>query len=221
MSMRPHDLLWMQTPDDLQYSGPCPPWLDDDWLAQAPVVVRREQVADAGLIPVGVRGRQRHERLAAYLATHKVVRQVTPQMLAQGRVWSAQKSGQEDWRHLPCIAVLEKLANELDAQGLPWGICGSVGFALATGLNVLRAESDVDVLIRTATPLLRRTAADLLARLRRYSVRIDVQVDTGHGGFALAEWASGRDRLLLKTAAGPLLLSDPWAWSLACGITPP
>jgi phosphoribosyl-dephospho-CoA transferase len=37
-----------------------------------------------------------------------------------------------------------------------------------------------------------------------------MQVDTGHGGFALAEWAGNADRVLLKTGRGPLLVSDPW-----------
>jgi phosphoribosyl-dephospho-CoA transferase len=37
-----------------------------------------------------------------------------------------------------------------------------------------------------------------------------MQVDTGHGGFALAEWAGKADRILLKTGRGPVLVADPW-----------
>jgi phosphoribosyl-dephospho-CoA transferase len=39
--------------------------------------------------------------------------------------------------------------------------------------------------------------------------RIDIQVDTGAGGFALAEYVRG-GRVLLKTDAGPRLVADPW-----------
>lgn len=206
MSMRPHDLLWPAQPEDLQFAGTRPVWLDDGWLAQVPVVVRREQVADAGLLPVGIRGRQRHERLAAYLPAGKVLRLITPEQIAQDQAWRAL----DNWRHLPCMTLLDTLASQLAAFGLPWGITGGVGFALATGLDVLRPGSDIDVLLRAAAPLPRRAAADLLDLLSKHPVRIDVQVDTGYGAFALAEWAAGRDRLLLKTAAGPLLLAYPW-----------
>ena len=45
--------------------------------------------------------------------------------------------------------------------------------------------------------------ARFFALLQAAPARIDMQVDTGHGGFALAEWAGQADRVLLKTARGP------------------
>jgi phosphoribosyl-dephospho-CoA transferase len=45
--------------------------------------------------------------------------------------------------------------------------------------------------------------------------RIDIQVDTGGGGFALAEYMQGARRTLLKTAHGPVLLPDPWDYRMA------
>ena len=60
-------------------------------------------------------------------------------------------------------------------------------------------------------PLSRDEARALFTLLQAAPARIDMQVDTGHGGFALAEWAGQADRVLLKTASGPLLVADPWA----------
>jgi phosphoribosyl-dephospho-CoA transferase len=93
---------------------------------------------------------------------------------------------------------------------LAWGITGSVGFALASGVSTLRQDSDLDLLLRASKPLPRGEARSLLALLQASPARIDMQVDTGHGGFALAEWAGNADRVLLKTGRGPLLVSDPW-----------
>ncbi len=92
-----------------------------------------------------------------------------------------------------------------------WGITGSVGFALASGVSTLRQDSDLDLLLRAAQPLSRDEARALFSLLQAVPARIDMQIDTGRGGFALAEWAGEADRVLLKTGRGPLLVVDPWA----------
>jgi phosphoribosyl-dephospho-CoA transferase len=74
---------------------------------------------------------------------------------------------------------------------------------------VLRATSDLDLLVR----LPRRPARGLFDALCTLQdgqpCRLDIQIDTGAGGFALAEYARG-GRVLLKTDAGPRLVDDPW-----------
>ncbi len=109
------------------------------------------------------------------------------------------------------MRALSRVAPELDGLRLTWGITGSVGFALASGVSTLRPDSDLDLLLRAPHPLSRDEARALFALLQAAPARIDMQVDTGHGGFALAEWAGQADRVLLKTASGPLLVTDPWA----------
>ncbi|KAB8058278.1 malonate decarboxylase holo-ACP synthase, partial [Janthinobacterium sp. FT14W] len=112
-----------------------------------------------------------------------------------------------------CAALdaLRQVAPLLDATGWAWGPTGGVGFALASGLPVLRADSDLDLVLRIAAPpdgaqadALRAIAATVTA------CRLDMQIDTGHGGFAYAEWAAGRGRVLLKTDQGPVLTATPW-----------
>jgi phosphoribosyl-dephospho-CoA transferase len=205
--IRPHDLLWIATPQDIRPISDVPAWASPEWLSVAPVVVRREAVAEHGLVPVGIRGRTRGERFAAFVARERIVRRVTPEALARGRGWRAHVA----LANLPCIRALDRIAPELDRLALTWGVAGSVGFALASGVSTLREDSDLDLLVRAERPLPREEARALLSLLPAAPARIDMQVDNGHGGFALAEWAGRADRVLLKTGRGPVLVADPWA----------
>lgn len=201
LSIRPHDLVWLKAAAPLELDGQWPGWLTPDWRACAPLVVRRESSA-AGRAPVGLRGATRSERCKGYAAQADIARRVVPEMLAGGA------------RHLPChapaLAALAALAPALDALGLAWGPTGGVGFFLASGLPVLRADSDLDLLVRAPQPLTAAQDAALGALQRGAACRIDIQIDTGHGAFAFAEWQRTAGRVLLKTDSGPVLSGDPW-----------
>jgi len=196
---RPHDLLWVRAP--LSLAGPAlPEWVDADW----PVVVRRAEPLDPEAIPVGLRGRERHQRHAAWLDRAQVSDALSPEALASAL-----------WARVPdpvpaALEALRTLAPYLDEIGLPWGPSGSAGFALATGIAVLRPDSDLDLLIRAAAAPTARQTNGLKALQGLVPCRLDIQIDTGVGGFALNEWLSGRRRVLLKTARGPFLVADPW-----------
>lgn len=202
---RAHDLLWVSgLPDDASL----PAWADAAWLRAAPLVVRRAS-ATLGRIPVGLRGRLRSERHACEVAAAAVLRRVTPEMLA--RLAHTSPSGFD----CTALAALRLVAPLLDATGWAWGPTGGVGFTLASGLPVLRADSDLDLLLRIAAPpdaaqaeALRAIAATVTSSIT--TCRLDLQIDTGHGGFAYAEWAAGRGRVLLKTDHGPVLTATPW-----------
>jgi len=202
----PHDLLWVGERAGLLIEEPLPPWADVEWIMATPVVVRREQVAAPELIPVGLRGRTRSERCKAYLRKGSVARRVRPEELAQADLSSMHT-------HLlafPAAMALGRLAPMLNATGLPWGPTGSVGFALATGLPVLRQASDLDLVVRAAEPLGAKQLSALLALAGLAQCRIDIQIETPFGAFALAEFAAGHSEILLKTEVGPRLTDDPW-----------
>jgi phosphoribosyl-dephospho-CoA transferase len=222
---RPHDLLWACLPDRFDAGGPWPGWLDAAWLMPAPLVVRRE-AGTGSRIPVGVRGSLRSERCKGYLPRRAVARCVTPEMLA-----SAVQPGSGGRRRAPpamalqvdpgalaravrsslaCVASLLAIAPHLDALALEWGPTGGTGFFLASGLPVLRPDSDLDLLVRAPERPDSQTLEALWALQSGAACRIDIQVDTGRGGFALVEYMRGARRTLLKTAHGPVLLPDPW-----------
>lgn len=206
MDFRPHDLLWLDRPDAFVPAGERPEWLNDE--RGAPLVVRREAVTSEWL-PVGARGLARNQRCAGYVRAGAVVRHISPAMLIQrladDGAWLASAAGD-----LPCVAALLSLAPRLNALGLEWGPTGGVGFWLASELPVLRPTSDLDLLVRAPARLEPAVIAVLHTLRERAPCRLDIQIDTGVGGFALSEYAAGAGRVLLKTAQGPLLLADPW-----------
>lgn len=217
-SVRAHDLLWMGQAEALQVAPQAAgeaghaallaraPWLTPAWLAEAPVVVRRA-TAPAGWLPVGLRGQSRDERCAAWLPTRSVRRCVTPEHIARGQAWRTPSASQQ----VAAVAAIPAIAAQLDGEGVRWGIGGGVGFALATNLPVLRADSDLDLIVRTEDQDEFMRVANILAQvLDSTPTRVDVQIDTPAGGFAFAEWRRTGGPVLLKTASGPVLLPDPW-----------
>lgn len=198
--MRAHDLLWLR-PGACADGASLPDWVEPEW----PVVVRRAPPTTPNLIPVGLRGRSRNQRHAAWVAPAQVTRCSTPEALARERGWERPYSG-----GFACLDTLARIAPMLEESGLAWGPTGAVGFALACGAAVLHPDSDLDLLVRAESPLGKDETALLNALKTRAVCRLDVQVDTGQGGFALDEWLAGRRSVLLKTASGPRLVSNPW-----------
>ncbi|WP_437887674.1 malonate decarboxylase holo-ACP synthase [Phytobacter sp. V91] len=197
---RPHDLLWLTTLDALE--GISDAWVKNAWHIGLPVVVRRDVDAN-GRIPVGVRGLKRDQRAAGWVKPEHIARVVSPEQLAE----------ENDLLRSAFITQPPvQVAVQLCRQQWPWcwGITGSTGYALATGIPVIHADSDLDLLIRAPLPLLPADLRLWQSQLSHALCRADTQVDTPRGGFALAEWL--RDgKTLLKTELGPRLVSDPWS----------
>jgi len=183
-----------------QLPADAPAWAVAVLAAGQPVVVRRARVA-AGLVAVGLRGATRDQRLAALTPVEAIAHRLAPEDLLA-------RQASED---LPVFRVLAEIRPLLDALGYVWGVTGSAGFQLATGLPTAHPDSDLDLLLRTEHPLPRSEARPLLQLLERRACRVDLQLETPLGGVALGEWAGGAARVLVKTAEGPRLVSDPWA----------
>ncbi|WP_248769494.1 malonate decarboxylase holo-ACP synthase [Pseudomonas sp. MWU12-2345] len=194
----PHDLLWGLTPAQLPEEAP-------DWVAEAlslgqPVVVRRALTAP-DQVAVGVRGVLREQRFATLMPRVLVERCVRPEALIDIEVCA------QDW---PALQALHYLRSLLDASGLVWGVSGSAGFELATGLPTLHQQSDLDLILRAPQALSRRQANGLLQQLDNPFCRVDLQLQTPLGAVALVEWAGTARRVLLKRADGVQLVLDPW-----------
>jgi phosphoribosyl-dephospho-CoA transferase len=192
-----HDLLWGVTPDQLAPDAPA--WARQVLIAEQPVVVRRAMVA-SGQLAVGVRGASRDQRFAAVVPASVVVRCVRPEQLVESVPFGGQ----------PALCALASLKPALDGLGLCWGVTGSVGYQLATGLAVIHTESDLDLLVRTPTELSRPAARELLGLLDNAPCRVDLQLETPSGAVALREWAGDSTRVLLKCPTGARLIDNPW-----------
>jgi phosphoribosyl-dephospho-CoA transferase len=195
-SPRPHDLLRLagrRVPPD------APQWVSRA-LVVTPWVVVRRAAAPTGRIAVGVRGTSRSQRYATAADPDDVCEVVAPEDLAN----VLPRAGRE----LAAMCTLDAVQPVLDDTGLPWGPTGSVGFELATGIPTATTESDLDLIVRI--PGGSSGALPLLAALHRefcsLAVRVDCQVETHSGAFALAELVGGQSDVMMRTAAGPRLV---------------
>ncbi|MFJ2367659.1 malonate decarboxylase holo-ACP synthase [Pseudomonas sp. NPDC087697] len=192
-----HDLLWGLTPEQLPADAPT--WVVEVMSQGQPVVVRRALSA-ADQIAVGVRGALREQRYATLMAVEAIQRRVRPEDLCHV----------EGDRDLPALQALAQLRPMLDACGWVWGVSGSAGFELASGVTALHERSDLDLILRTPQPMGRAQAQELLKRLDAVACPVDMQLQTSMGAVALREWAGPAKRVLLKTAREARLVIDPW-----------
>ncbi|WMY73899.1 malonate decarboxylase holo-ACP synthase [Buttiauxella selenatireducens] len=197
----PHDLLWLTESAALE--GVSEEWVASQWRLVLPVVVRRD-VNHEGRIPVGVRGMRRDQRAAGWVKAAKIKRVISPESLA-----SRDLLINSPFVSMPPVQGAIQLA--LREWPWIWGITGSVGYALATEVPVLHADSDLDLIIRSPERVEREALREWQQVAGQLLCRADTQIETPHGAFALNEWL--RDgRVLLKTNSGPQLVTDPWAF---------
>ena len=192
-----HDLLWGMTPEQLPAHAPS--WVIESLGAGQPVVVRRALSAQ-GQVAVGVRGRLREQRHATVMSVDVISRCVKPEALCHVSID----------RDLPAVRALHQLRPLLDGCGWVWGVSGSAGFELASGVQALHEGSDLDLILRTPQPLTRSQARELLNMLEAAVCPVDMQLQTPFGAVALREWAGSAPRVLLKQAGEACLVIDPW-----------
>jgi phosphoribosyl-dephospho-CoA transferase len=197
VEIRPHDILRIAG-DSVCVTGDARQALE--CFHATPWVVVRRASCEQGRIPIGIRGNLRSERFAGFAEPTAVREVLPPESL---RVSSAT-------RDLPAFAALAALQQCREYLALAWGPTGSVGFELATGVAVVRETSDLDVLLRFPLQLSVEKAHALYEVSQELPCAIDIQVETPYGAFALAEYLSSPDMILLRTLNGPQLVHDPW-----------
>jgi len=178
--------------------------------------MRRAQ-PQGGLVPVGVRGKFRQQRFAAWLSPDDILEYVTPQGLVATETW-ARAAAACALRHraIAALAVRDPVEKILDENGLAklWGPGGSVGFELASGEPTVMVTSDLDLVVEIARP--EAIAADALSiwnALTALPVRVDVLLETPRGAIALSEYVRARNgdnqhSFVLRTPTGPRLIES-------------
>lgn len=206
----PHDLLTFANNADLILEeNPLPEWAKDS-LSKAKIVVVRRGLIKDNLILVGLRGYERNQRLAGYLNISAIKKQYHPDYFIKHQSWKKLPTGRQK---LLAFQALNRLYPLL--KNVNWGISGSLAYEMATGVRMVKESpehiSDLDLIMPDLPRMSTNKANEFLQRLNNYGVHADVQVVHGQRGFSLEEYALGRDRqILIKTAKGPILSSDPW-----------
>lgn len=207
MELRPHDLLKVRKMEDLTADLPLQDWAKDA-LQRAPYMVMRRAEVSNGLIPVGIRGAQRSQRLAYWLPEDLIDEVITPYSLVDEKNWKAVYTAFAP----PTVNTLRQITLLMNATGYQWGPTGSTGFELATGLPTIKESSDLDLIIEVPEILNVKTAKQLLDRIGDIStVRLDIQISTALGGFSLQEYTSSAT-VLVKTTSGPRLVDVNSLW---------
>ncbi|MQS75808.1 malonate decarboxylase holo-ACP synthase [Companilactobacillus halodurans] len=202
VEVEPHDLLEINSINDLS-GDRLPDWAEQIFSNSLTVVVRRQK-KQGDLIPVGIRGIKREHRFATYLSEKKIKKVITPFDLVQDEAWTKKTTRFE----LPAIKALPKVAQIL--SNYRWGISGSVGFELATRTKAAKMTSDLDLILKTQTPIDKISAKKLLEKLNQFGVHADLQVILGSSGFSLEEYANSSKTIMMKTISGPILVENPW-----------
>jgi triphosphoribosyl-dephospho-CoA synthase len=190
---RAHDLVRLTPRACARLGGQAPPWVTRSLGAAPWAAVRRARVASG--VAIGVRGVHRGERFAAVAAESEIAQVVTPEALLRC-------SPRREHRAFAALAVVARAAEE---AGLAIGPIGAAGFEIATGIETLHQESDLDLVVRASPshPEMARFAG----AIQRLPLRVDVELDVGNGcGVALDEALRG-GRVLVKTPDGPQLLT--------------
>lgn len=206
----PHDLLTFANDDDfISAENPLPEWAKDS-LSKARIAVVRRGPIKNGLVPVGLRGYERNQRLAGYLKTTDIKKQYHPNYFIQHKSWENLSQARQE---LAPFKILIKIVPLL--KDYHWGISGSLAYEMATGVEMVKETaqhtSDLDIIMNDDIKLSRDQAKKLLEDLNQFEVHADVQVVHGQNGFTLEEYAQNRDmQIMIRTANGPILAKDPW-----------
>jgi len=184
-----------------------PAWVRDAFARAPFAVVRRAQAAE-GWLAIGLRGAARNERYGTWARHDDIEAVFAPEALRSSLLERTRAT-------LPVFVALEALRRDTTCLGsFVWGPTGSVGFELATGKPTATATSDLDLLIRMPNHLSHDEARRIQVVLDEHAadagIRIDAQLETPAGGVALAEYASGKARVMARHASGPQLVADPW-----------
>jgi phosphoribosyl-dephospho-CoA transferase len=191
--LRPHDLLRITSVAPLCRDAPG--WLQPALQAAPWVVVRRDRCAP-DRVPVGIRGAHRRQRHATEISLGLIAEILSPPDLL-GRI--------DHLPDLPAADAMRAAVRLLEPTGLRWGPGGSVGFTLATGVCAVSPDSDLDLVLAARHLPSRPVLVAARDALRTLPVRVDAQLELPIGGIAVDELLSGTDRVLVRTADGPVL----------------
>lgn len=197
LKLEPHDLLWGMTVNCLADDAPL--WVKEVLLRGDPVVVRRA-ITPVDQVAVGVRGQLRHQRYAAQMPRSAINKQLKPERLIEVNT--------SHFKHL--ADRLQRISSIMKNFSGCWGYTGSFGFELATGIETVTQQSDIDLLIRAEQPFAKKQAIELLETFQQAGLNVDIQLQLPQGGLALKEWAGNSGKVLLKRSDGAVLVENPW-----------
>lgn len=205
MELNPHDLIKIKDYKNLNIDFSNYAWALEALKKSPFVVVRRAPILDK-LIPIGIRGSLRSQRLAAFLPFSDIDNILSPTYIVEKKLW-LENSHIKNTNIYSSIEAIYKIFKEYN---LKWGICGSAGFELITKIPTVTENSDLDIMIKIEAAddsFSAASAKEIYQKLFDVKVKTDVQIETPKGAIALAEYASEINPILIRTINGPMLIN--------------
>ena len=206
---RAHDLLELQSPESIHDLASAPTWVYES-LSACPYVVVRRKPSSANGIAIGVRGRSRDQRWPGFASPNRIKTMISPfELRVRTTIGTTIKP--ERLEAIPALRYLQMLEKAWCDLDLKWGPGGSIGFELASQVEVATPASDLDIVLFAPVPFDGDYARSLQASVRQIAPGIDVLVETPQCGFSLDEFADSEGRpLLLRCLDKPRMAIDPW-----------
>ncbi|MEK9196953.1 malonate decarboxylase holo-ACP synthase [Ureibacillus sp. 179-F W5.1 NHS] len=196
MEVKVHDIVKFNNLDQLEPISVIPEWVYDAQSAANYGVVRRMPVSNQ-LIPIGLRGNSREQRFGTFIHENHVVEVITPNSLVN-RI--------DRFNNKFYYPILNEIRDQFQKFDLIWGPTGSIGFEIATSINVTTGKSDIDLSIYVDS--IEESLLEEVGKcLNGFSKPIDVQVEVPNiGAFLLKDYLSNKDQgFIVRTAFGPHL----------------
>lgn len=205
MELRVHDFVWI-TKNPVFRPLDAPAWVAEV-LAKSRVVVVRRAAAPPGWLSVGIRGPARHQRHSCFLRRDGVESYQSPEFLAASK---SSKAFSHSSRGLPVWNALKLVSDCVTKRKFIWGPIGSVGYGLATGMDVLTDISDLDIIVRLSAAPNLEILKEFRQALRFDGLRADITLESSIGGVDLNEYLNRPDSSLIKTSRGPRVGGPLW-----------
>ncbi|QCR31169.1 malonate decarboxylase holo-ACP synthase [Lysinibacillus sp. SGAir0095] len=196
MELNVHDIVQFATINDIENSVNPPKWVKDAAASQKFGVVRRMPIMNS-MIPIGLRGETREERYGAFIHQRNILQVISPVSLVDSI---------ENFKEQLYYPSLNKVKEEFEKYNLRWGPTGSVGFEIATSIQVTTPTSDIDICL-----YLDQLDSELLVKVGNFleglDCRIDVQVEIPSiGAFLLNDYLKyEKTGFIIRTKFGPHL----------------
>ncbi|MEK4424845.1 malonate decarboxylase holo-ACP synthase [Solibacillus sp. FSL K6-1523] len=191
MVVNVHDIVFLYSNEEVEIFEQKPHWMLTDEMANRIAVVRRLKVTGEK-VAIGFRGNNRSKRFAAFTSAQNIERIIKPVDVLQ---------------FVPPVSH-EKSIKQLKEilQHFEWGIGGSVGFSMATGIQVCHEQSDIDVIIYMDSIAEVSKLETLKPKLSQCENKLDIQIEMkGLGGVVLDD-VLNNEKFIVRTSTGPILI---------------
>ncbi|MFP3918956.1 malonate decarboxylase holo-ACP synthase [Lysinibacillus telephonicus] len=198
MEIKVHDIIKFSNVDKLEHFTAVPEWVLNTAAASNYGVVRRMPISNK-LIPIGLRGESREQRFGTYIHEENIVEVITPNSLVMCI---------DEFKKRIYYPTLKGLRDEFSKLNLSWGPTGSIGFEMATNINVTSMKSDIDISL-----YIESIDEELLKEVGRFIKTLDKQIDVQVeipiiGAFLLNDYIRNYETgFIIRTPFGPQLCS--------------